>query len=76
MIKDQRNYPLDLKPENTELLQSATKIPVPLVIAAWDEEDGTSMRVIKWINGKPLNKAWPGLTELEERILPKRQLLI
>lgn len=68
--------PQILKPENIELLRSATKIPVPLVIAAWDEEDSTSTRVIKWINGEPLNKAWPGLTELEEGILPKRQLLI
>lgn len=34
VVKDQRNNPPDLKPENTELLRSATKIPVPLVVAA------------------------------------------
>ncbi|KAI7773191.1 hypothetical protein LA080_011619 [Diaporthe eres] len=67
VVKDRKNRPPDLEPENTDFLRGATTIPMPLVLDAWDEEDDTAIRIIKRIDGEPLNKAWPGLTELQRR---------
>lgn len=71
IIKDRRNAVPGLEPENTQFLRSTTTIPVPKVIAAWNEGEDSSMRITERIDGTSLDVAWPSLTQLQKWVIAK-----
>lgn len=70
--KDLRNEPAGLESENTQFLRRATSIPVPKIIAAWDEGEDCSMRITERIEGTSLDEAWNNLTTLQRRDIAKQ----
>lgn len=69
--KIERTTPRILNLKTQSFCEAPLQFLWPSVVAVWDKEDGTSMRMIKRIDGEPLNKAWPGLTELQKREIAK-----
>ncbi|KAI1378476.1 kinase-like domain-containing protein [Hypoxylon crocopeplum] len=68
ILKERDAGPPNFETANIEFLRKNTKIPLPEIVRAW-EEDGRYFEILSRIRGRTLRDTWPFLTQVDvERI--------
>lgn len=64
-LKDRRTPPVHDDSEIHAFLQAATTIPIPKILAFWEEPGARCITIEERARGETLDKAWPRLSEAE-----------
>lgn len=65
ILKERSTEPPNFESVNLQFLSSKTTIPIPEQLEEW-EEDGRYFQIMKRMRGKPLEQAWPTMSQEEK----------
>ena len=72
ILKERGNNPPSFEAQNLRFVKEKTSIPVPTVIAEWEEDNERYFMIITRVPGKPLNEVWSTLRNDEKHKLAKQ----
>lgn len=69
ILKERSGSPPTFEANNIQFLKQKTSIPVPTIVADWEEDNGRYFMITKRIHGQTLEAAWPIMsTDEKERV--------
>lgn len=69
ILKERSSSPPNFDANNIQFLKQKTSIPIPTIVADWEEDNGRYFMITKRIHGQNLADAWPNMsTDDKERV--------